>query len=81
MAKSIARIPEPPESQNRKPDPSRDEQGTREPSLMTLLQYARVAGIHLEDIVDDELLLPDRLPGAVKYRGIKSKPSPGKARD
>jgi transcriptional regulator with XRE-family HTH domain len=57
------------------------EQGTREPSLMTLLQYARVAGIHLEDIVDDELLLPDRLPGGVKYKGIKSKSSPDNARD
>jgi transcriptional regulator with XRE-family HTH domain len=57
------------------------EQGTREPSLMTLLQYARVAGIHLEDIVDDELLLPDRLPGTVKYKGIKRKSSSSKASD
>lgn len=34
------------------------ESGKREPTLMTLLQYARVAGVHLEDIVDDELDLP-----------------------
>ena len=49
------------------------EQGTREPSLMTLLQYARVAGVHMEDIVDDELDLPDKLPGPVKYQGLKRK--------
>jgi hypothetical protein len=29
---------------------------------MTLLQYARVAGVHMEDIVDDNLDLPEKLP-------------------
>ena len=43
------------------------EQGTREPTLMTLLAYARAAGVHLEHIADDELDLPDKLPGNVKY--------------
>ena len=57
------------------------EQETREPSLMMLLQYARVAGVHLEDIVDDEFSLPDTLPGAVKYKGIERKSSSGKERD
>jgi transcriptional regulator with XRE-family HTH domain len=47
------------------------ETGKREPTLMTLLQYARVAGVHLEDIVDDELDLPAKLPGNVRYQGIK----------
>jgi transcriptional regulator with XRE-family HTH domain len=47
------------------------EQGTREPTLMTLLAYARAAGVHLEDIVDDDLDLPAKLPGTVKYRGLK----------
>lgn len=47
------------------------ESGKREPTLMTILQYARVAGIHLEDIVDDELDLPERLPGKVRYQGIR----------
>ena len=56
------------------------EQGTREPSLMTLLQYARVARIHLEDIVDDELILPERLPGTVRYEGVRRKSSPGRKR-
>ena len=43
------------------------ESGRREPSLLVLLAYARVAGIHLEEIVDDKLELPDKLPGNVKY--------------
>src|SRR5437870_4169001 len=38
-----------------------------EPSLLVLLEYARVAGVHLEDIVDDRLELPARLPGGIKY--------------
>jgi hypothetical protein len=32
-----------------------------------LLAYARVAGVHLEDIVDDNRELPETLPGRVKY--------------
>ena len=38
------------------------ESGKGEPSLILLLQYARVAGVHMEDIVDDEIDLPARLP-------------------
>lgn len=49
------------------------ERGTTEPHLTVLLQYARAAGVHMEDIVDDELDLPARLPGDVKYKGIKRK--------
>ena len=52
---------------------SKYELGRNEPPLSTLLQYARVAGVHLEDIVDDELDLPEKLPGNVRYRGIKRK--------
>ncbi len=47
------------------------ETGVREPSLLTLLEYARIAGVHMEDIVDDELDLPDKLPGPVRYKGLK----------
>ena len=54
------------------------EQGHREPNLMTLLQYARVAGVHMEDLVDDELDLPAKLPGNVSYQGLKRKPKSGK---
>ena len=47
------------------------ERGTTEPPLSAVLQYARVACIHMEDIVDDELDLPAKLPGKVTYRGIR----------
>jgi len=43
------------------------ESNLREPSLLVLLAYARVARIHLEDLVDDAVDLPDRLPGKVFY--------------
>ena|SRR5207237_4151548 len=51
------------------------ERGTTEPHLSVLLEYARAAGVHMEDIVDDELDLPERLPGNVRYKGIKRKSS------
>ena len=56
------------------------ERGTTEPHLSVVLQYARVAGVHMEDIVDDELDLPAKLPGNVKYEGIKHKSTAQKKR-
>jgi hypothetical protein len=50
------------------------DRGTTEPHLSVLLEYARAAGVHLEDIVDDELDLPAQLPGTVRHKGIKIKP-------
>jgi transcriptional regulator with XRE-family HTH domain len=47
---------------------SQYENDEREPTLMTLLAYVRVAGIHLEDIVDDDFELPAKLPGKVTRR-------------
>ncbi|HEV7798474.1 MAG TPA: helix-turn-helix transcriptional regulator [Pyrinomonadaceae bacterium] len=44
-----------------------------EPSLLTILAYARAAGVHIEDIVDDELDLPSKLPSNVRYQGLKRK--------
>lgn len=38
------------------------ELGTREPSLPTLLMYARLAGISTDVLIDDEIDLPDTLP-------------------
>ena len=37
------------------------ESGKGEPSLLTLLQYARVAGISTDVLIDDELDLPAKL--------------------
>lgn len=45
---------------------SQYETGRREPPLMILLQYARTAGVSMETLADDELDLPDRLPGNPK---------------
>lgn len=38
-----------------------------EPTLMTLLQYARVAGVCPELLMDDELDLPERLPNKPRH--------------
>jgi transcriptional regulator with XRE-family HTH domain len=52
---------------------SKYELDQNEPPLSVLLQYARLAGVHMEDLVDDELDLPNKLPGPVKHKGIKHK--------
>jgi transcriptional regulator with XRE-family HTH domain len=49
------------------------ERGTRVPPLPLVLEYARAGGVHMEDIVDDELDLPSKLPGNVRYQGLKRK--------
>ena len=49
------------------------ESGVREPSLSMLLGYATVARIHLEHIIDDDVLLPDKLPGSFNYQRSKRK--------
>lgn len=41
----------------RKSDISRYESGTREPSLVVLLRYARLANVTMETLVDDKLAL------------------------
>lgn len=38
------------------------ELGTREPSLPTLLMYARLAGVSTDFLIDDEIDLPKTLP-------------------
>jgi transcriptional regulator with XRE-family HTH domain len=47
------------------------ELGIREPPLMILLQYARAAGVHMEVLVDDDLDLPEKLPGPTNHEEIK----------
>lgn len=57
------------------------ERGDREPPLPILLRYARVAGIHMEALVDDDLTLPDKLPGTTEHEAIKRQyTSPRKAK-
>jgi transcriptional regulator with XRE-family HTH domain len=46
------------------------EQGLREPTLRVLLAYGRVARIHLETIIDDESVLPNKIPGNFIYRPL-----------
>jgi len=47
------------------------EQDHREPPLYVLLQYARLAGVCLDAIVDDDVDLPKTLPATPKHRGVK----------
>ena len=43
------------------------ERGQREPSLIILLQYARVAGVSTDVLIDDRLDLPAKLPAKAKH--------------
>jgi transcriptional regulator with XRE-family HTH domain len=43
------------------------ELGTREPPLPVLLKYARLAGVCLDELVDDDLELPAKLPSKPKH--------------
>jgi transcriptional regulator with XRE-family HTH domain len=49
------------------------ETGRREPSLLLILRYARLAGVPTEVLIDDELDLPDKLPGPTNHEEIKRK--------
>ena len=42
------------------------ERGNREPPLPLLLQYARLAGVYVDVLIDDELDLPAQLPARKK---------------
>jgi transcriptional regulator with XRE-family HTH domain len=54
-----------------------DDKWSREPALPHLLRYARVAGVNVEVLIDDDMDLPDKLApdplhGVVR-RALKSK--------
>lgn len=51
------------------------ELGTREPPLPVLLEYARIANVWMDVLVDDELDLPEQLPSTAKSEGIRRKSS------
>ena len=44
------------------------ESGKGEPSLIILLEYARVAGVCVDVLIDDKLDLPARLPAKPKHK-------------
>ena len=48
---------------------SKYELDKNEPPLMILLAYAKLAQVHLEEIVDDDIDLPRKLPGTFDYYG------------
>jgi transcriptional regulator with XRE-family HTH domain len=52
------------------------EVGLREPTLIILLQYARLANVYMEALVDDELDLPGKLPSPTRSEGIRRKSAP-----
>ena len=49
------------------------ELGTREPSLIVLLRYARLARIPVEFLLDDDLNLPEHLPAVGSYEWVRHK--------
>src|SRR5438067_4619996 len=47
------------------------ELGTREPPLPILLDYARIANVWMDVLVDDALDLPEQIPSRAKSEGIR----------
>ena len=52
------------------------ETGLREPTLMIILQYARVANVWTDVLIDDELDLPEALPSRKKHEGVRRNNGP-----
>jgi transcriptional regulator with XRE-family HTH domain len=44
------------------------ERGKRLPPLLVLLEYARVANVYVDSLIDDEVKLPTELPAAGRRR-------------
>jgi transcriptional regulator with XRE-family HTH domain len=52
------------------------ESGAREPSLLVLLAYARIANVSVETLIDDNLDLPHELPASMRRTGGIGKSMP-----
>lgn len=62
------------ENQLNREEISKYERGLRVPSLLTLLRYAKCAGLIVDDLIDDEIHLPEAFPADLKNADIRSKP-------
>ena len=47
------------------------ERGIRQPSLLILAAYAKVANVYVEALILDDVELPRRLPSEMKSEGIR----------
>ena len=47
------------------------ERNRRIPPLEVILAYARAANVTVEALIDDELLLPEELPGPTRHEGLR----------
>lgn len=66
MAERLKKVKSPP----RPAHISRFEKGLREPSLLILLEYACLAGVSTDVLINDDLDLPDEIPSkAMQVRG------------
>jgi hypothetical protein len=50
---------------------SKYELNKNEPTLMILLEYARLANVYVDVLIDDALDLPDRLPSPTRSEGVR----------
>jgi transcriptional regulator with XRE-family HTH domain len=55
------------------------ERGVREPPLLILLKYARLAGVYVDQLIDDDLDLPSKLSHG-RSTGASKKRDAGKAK-
>jgi transcriptional regulator with XRE-family HTH domain len=60
---------------------SQYERGHREPPLPVLLMYARLAGVCVDMLIDDEIALPARLPSYPKHEGVRKTGSSRKGKN
>ena len=49
------------------------ELGEREPPLPVLLKYAKVAGVYVDLLIDDELDLPEKIPTVPENEWLKKR--------
>lgn len=47
------------------------ERGVREPPLLILLEYARIAGVCVDDLLEDEVEIPAKLPNIATHHRHK----------